>query len=364
MATRNIYLKIEEIKGYCPVYPEDHVAPPHTYGRDCMRNHGHEDGIIPMAEINARTLDALIYREYLDVNYLVPKPDKLVINDINEPIFTDRVPGTVIYCHPGDRLYIHVLNWDTQPHTFHVHGLKYGIESDGSWPFGTQASDGRRSDEICPGKTWTYIYDVTDEMLGAWPFHDHHRHIGDSVNRGLFGGVVVLPKEGCHPPHRLRLPDSIEDFMEECCKRPKSEKHAHLHFHMDAEGAFQHTHSTHSSMEHHHDEGHIHDIAKFEDPLIEQLYHELEEWAQLDYLQPRPKFDEPLHVPIFFHLMQGTGGKPAFDSPDLNAGDSFSVPFGSEGEYKYHCRFHANMQGTVKVVMGGPATATVAAAAP
>ena len=28
-----------------------------------------------------------------------------------------------------------------------MHGLRYGIDSDGSWPFGTQTLDGRRSDE-------------------------------------------------------------------------------------------------------------------------------------------------------------------------------------------------------------------------
>ncbi len=358
MATRNIYLKIEVIKGYCPVYPEEHVAPPHTYGRDCMRNHGHEDGIIPMTEINSRTLDALIYREYLDANYLVPKPDKLIINDINEPIFHMRVPGTVIYCHPGDKLYIHVLNWDTESHSFHVHGLRYGIESDGSWPFGTQAKDGRRSDEICPGKTWTYIYDVTEDMLGAWPFHDHHINIGQSVNRGLFGGVVVLPQKNCHPPRRLKLPDSIEDFIENLLRQPKIDKKAHFNFHKNEQGTFNHINPVHENMDHQHGD-HNPDITKFEDPTIEQLHHELEEWAQLDYLQPRPQINEPLHVPIFFHLMQGIGGKPAFDSPDLNAGDSFSVPFSSEGNYNYHCRFHPNMQGTVKVVMGGPASVSV-----
>ena len=64
-------------------------------------------------------------------------------------------------------------------------GLRYGIDSDGSWPLGTQSSDGRRSDEICPGQHWTYHFTVTEEMVGAWPFHDHSRHIAESVNRGL-----------------------------------------------------------------------------------------------------------------------------------------------------------------------------------
>src|SRR5215472_11052902 len=76
------------------------------------------------------------------------------------------------------------------------------LDSDGAWPFGTESSDHRRSDEICPGQTWTYTFDVTDEMVGAWPFHDHWRDIGSYVNRGLFGGLIVKPKDH---PHRERL---------------------------------------------------------------------------------------------------------------------------------------------------------------
>ena len=88
MATRDIYLKIETIPDYSPVEPDDHVSPPIQYRRDCMRNMGHEDGMIPADEVAARRLTALIYREYLDPQYLVPKPDKLVAADVNEPAFT------------------------------------------------------------------------------------------------------------------------------------------------------------------------------------------------------------------------------------------------------------------------------------
>ena len=132
MATRNVYLKIERIPDYSPVAPDMHVSPPIMYARDCMRNMGHEDGKIPDDEVAARRLTALIYREYLDPQYLVPKPDKLIAADVNEPPFTRRVPGTVIYARPGDRLRIHVKNGDVQPHSFHLHGLRYGIDSDGS----------------------------------------------------------------------------------------------------------------------------------------------------------------------------------------------------------------------------------------
>ena len=117
MVVRDIYLRIEEILGYSPVEPSPHG----NYRRDCMRNTGHEDGTIPLSEVNARRFNALVYREYLDPDYLIPKPDKIVFTDVNEPMYTHRVPGTVIYAHPGQRLHIHVFNADSLPHSFHVH---------------------------------------------------------------------------------------------------------------------------------------------------------------------------------------------------------------------------------------------------
>ena len=218
MAVRHVYLKIESIPDYSPVCPDPTFAPPIRYGRDCMRNMGHDDGTIPTAEINARTVSALVYREYLDPAYLVPKPDKIVLADINEPPYHRRVPGTVIYARPGDRLKIHVVNADSAPHSFHLHGLQYGIDSDGSWPFGTQSSDGRRSDEICPGQHWTYTFDVTDKMLGAWPFHDHFQNIGANVNRGLLGGLIVLPEHDCDLPPRMKLPPEVEELLRDLRK--------------------------------------------------------------------------------------------------------------------------------------------------
>ena len=73
----------------------------------------------------------------------------------------------MIYTRPCQRLKIHVWNTDDVPHSLHVHGLRYGIDSDGSWPFGTEAAHhGGRSDAICPGQTWTYTFDVPDERAG------------------------------------------------------------------------------------------------------------------------------------------------------------------------------------------------------
>ena len=190
---RHIFLKIERLGHYSPVMPSHHAVGQARWGLDCMRNKGHEDGRIPDSEIEAREVDAVVYREYLDSAYLVPKPDKLIVADINEPLYDHRVPGTVIYARPCQRLKIHVWNDDDVPHSLHAHGLRYGISSDGTWPFGTKASNlGGRSDAICPGDTWVYTFDITEEMYGAWPFHDYTHYSNVKIEQGLFGGIVVL----------------------------------------------------------------------------------------------------------------------------------------------------------------------------
>ena len=359
----NIYLKIEEILDYSPVEPDPHAGA--QYRRDCMRNPGHEDGSIPVTEVNARKLTALIYREYLDPGYLIPKPDKLVLADINEPIYSHRVPGTVIYTTPGERLHIHVLNADSMPHSLHVHGLKYGIDSDGSWPLGTQASDGRRSDEICPGQSWTYKFDVTEEMIGAWPFHDHTRMIAESVNRGLFGGIVVQPHEHCDYRCEVHLPPLIADFLDERLKlmdmnNPTAELPPHSH------GAVQPHHAVQPvaaavgmpGMREAHHGAHVpRTVGDYE---VEARRAFLEEYAQLEYAHPRPRPTDVLHVPLFAHFMSRERGIPAFDSGQFTPGAvPFQVTFGGPNSYDYHCEIHPSMQGKVIVAGGESAAADV-----
>ena len=362
MATREIYLKIEAIPGYSPVEPDDHVSPPIQYRRDCMRNMGHEDGTIPDDEVAARRLTALIYREYLDPQYLVPKPDKLVAADVNEPAFTRRVPGTVIYARPGDWLRIHVKNGDVAPHSFHLHGVRYGIDSDGSWPFGTQSDDGRRSDEICPGQAWTYTFQVTDETVGAWPFHDHYRNIGSYVNRGLFGGLVVLPEKEHERLPRFPYPPGFEKRVQEVLKQlgrhehPKRQSHGPTRMEMmlvPTGGTMAMPMAGAMPMP-----GHGLDLTSIPPELVPYVV-TLDELAHAP--QPQPPREHPLHVPFFFHQMSGARGTPVFQSAPLNVGGSYISPtFTLAATYDYICGIHgATMSGSVTVQPGGPSTATV-----
>lgn len=350
---RHIYLKIERIENYSPVRPQDKVVPPVQYGRDCMRNHGHENGLIPQAEIDARSLPAVVYREYLDSGYLVPKPDKLIAADINEPSYMHRVPGTVIYTRPCQRLKIHVWNTDDVSHSLHVHGLRYGIDSDGSWPFGTEAAHhGGRSDAICPGQTWIYTFDVPDNALGAWPFHDHTHHMDSKIDQGLLGGIVVLgPCD--RPPRRFSFPwRLLRDIyldVERLERQPVFlEKQVPEKLDLDEETAVPLA-------------PHIH-ARRLKDATRQQLHQHLdflEEFALKELALPRRVVNTD-HVPVFFHVMSNPDAKPVFDTDDIEElGGEAEIVFDTAGDFEYFCRHHPEMTGVVHVVPGGPAPVSV-----
>ena len=66
---RDIFLKIEYVKDYSPYAP---ILCSRHYGRDCMFNPGHESGRLSPREIMGASLDALVFREYLDPGYSKP----------------------------------------------------------------------------------------------------------------------------------------------------------------------------------------------------------------------------------------------------------------------------------------------------
>jgi FtsP/CotA-like multicopper oxidase with cupredoxin domain len=352
---QHVYLKIERIEDYTPVKPQDdHNVSDVQYGRDCMRNSGHENGFIPQSEIDARALDAIVYREYLDSAYLIPKPDKLILADINEPLFNHRVPGTVIYTRPCKRLKIHVWNCDNIPHSLHVHGLRYGIDSDGSWPFGTEAAHhGGRSDAICSGESWTYTFDVTDEMLGVWPFHDHTHHMDMRIEHGLFGGIVVLAKSD-KPPRGFRFRKRLLAEIYEDLERSEGQKF----FPTEGRPNFDKDPAPFVAEPH----IHFNRLKPITKQLLRQHIDFFDEFLSMELSKPRKRIPTD-HVPVFFHLMSSSEKTPVFDQEldrFLTLPAPFvDLPFNVAGDYEYFCRHHPEMNGIVRVVPGGPANRTV-----
>ena len=303
---RHVYLKIERMEGYSPVKPLEEEAAQAKYARDCMRNKGHEDGSISQSEINARAVDAVIYREYLDSAYIIPKTDKLIAADINEPLYENRVPGTVIYVHPHQRLKIHVWNDDEVPHSLHAHGLQYGIDSDGTWPFGTQAgSNGPRSDAICPDETWTYTFDISYDMIGAYAFHDYTHYSNLSIEQGLFGGLVVL--DYCDkPPRPFRFkPGMLANIYNDLARNENR-----AFFAKDARLNFEEQNAPFIL------ERGIH-VKRFNEEtlqLLEHHLHFLEEFTSREFSLASKRIQTD-HVPIFFHRLSRKETPPAPQPP-------------------------------------------------
>ncbi|MEN8176732.1 MAG: hypothetical protein ABFS23_13285, partial [Pseudomonadota bacterium] len=79
---------------------------------------------------------------------------------------------------------------------------------------------GRRSDELCPNQSWCYTSDIDNSMIRVWPSHEHAQHVAPAINRGLFGGIVVLPKQH-KPPPGVDLPEIFKDARRRVLKAQK-----------------------------------------------------------------------------------------------------------------------------------------------
>jgi len=104
------------------------------------------------------------------------------------------IPGPVLRGHPGDEIVVHFRNEDTRmrrPHTMHPHGVRYAPEFDGSF-MGRYTPPGGA---VKPGQTFTYRWQVVEESIGVWPYHDHGEFEMDSTEAGLFGAIVITPRD-------------------------------------------------------------------------------------------------------------------------------------------------------------------------
>ena len=107
------------------------------------------------------------------------------------------IPGPVLRASPGDTLRIHFRNEDAKhkmAHTMHPHGVHYAPDHDGTY-MGVYS---RRSGAVAPGETWTYEWTAGEDSIGVWPYHDHGPMEMMSTGMGLFGAIVVRPRD--EPP--------------------------------------------------------------------------------------------------------------------------------------------------------------------
>lgn len=115
------------------------------------------------------------------------------------PVGDNRgMPGPVLRAYPGDTLVVHFRNLDTKfkrPHTMHPHGVHYDPRFDGT-AMGRYTPPGGA---VKFGRTFTYRWQVEEDSVGIWPYHDHGPFEMESTEAGLFGAIVIRPRDEPKP---------------------------------------------------------------------------------------------------------------------------------------------------------------------
>jgi manganese oxidase len=130
--------------------------------------------------------------------------------------FNGTVPGPTMRMTEGDLVKINVINSEgsKQTHSLHMHSI-HAAEMDGvSVPLPSNSGghlrdvvdnnynnntvtesrdDVYESGMILPGKSFTYEF--VAQPYGVYPYHCHVNPIADHINRGLYGMMIIDPKQ-------------------------------------------------------------------------------------------------------------------------------------------------------------------------
>ncbi len=108
--------------------------------------------------------------------------------------YNGRIPGPTLRCTEGDRIRIEFINGSAHPHSIHFHGV-HPVEMDGV--------TGEPSGDIQPGQSFVYEFDA--EPYGILPYHCHVAPIKRHIHKGLYGMLIVDPKEGRSPAREFAM---------------------------------------------------------------------------------------------------------------------------------------------------------------
>jgi FtsP/CotA-like multicopper oxidase with cupredoxin domain len=102
--------------------------------------------------------------------------------------YNGTIPGPTIRVTEGDLVRIRVINSNdnSHPHSLHLQSIHYAKDdgvSMGGYPGGA----------ISPGRSFTYEF--VAQPYGVYPYHCHVDPVADHINRGLYGAMIIDPKE-------------------------------------------------------------------------------------------------------------------------------------------------------------------------
>jgi manganese oxidase len=99
--------------------------------------------------------------------------------------YNGRIPGPTLRAREGDRLRVRFVNGSAHPHTMHFHGIHVAA---------MDGVPGLGAGQIAPGASTTYEFDA--EPFGLHLYHCHVRPLAEHIAKGLYGALIVDPRQG------------------------------------------------------------------------------------------------------------------------------------------------------------------------
>jgi FtsP/CotA-like multicopper oxidase with cupredoxin domain len=106
--------------------------------------------------------------------------------------YNDRVPGPTLRAREGERMRVEFVNGSTHPHTMHFHGIHRDV---------MDGVPGIGAGNIEPGDRTVYEFDATP--FGLHLYHCHSTPLAEHIAKGLYGAMVIDPKDGRPPADEL-----------------------------------------------------------------------------------------------------------------------------------------------------------------
>jgi len=102
--------------------------------------------------------------------------------------FNGQVPGPTLRCTEGDLIRVHFTNAGTHPHSMHFHGF-HPAGMDGVF------------EQVPPGGSFLYEFEALP--FGLQLYHCHTMPIKRHIAKGLYGAMIIDPKQGRPPAHEM-----------------------------------------------------------------------------------------------------------------------------------------------------------------
>ena len=159
-----------------------------------VATHGYGHGAQPPSQVDGSTLDGLTLapnEPTREIEIEVVEREALVAEGVTmaQWTFNGTAPGPTIRATEGETVRVYFKNKTEHPHNLHFHGSHSPL-MDGWEP-------------IPPGGET--IYEIEAGPAGVHPYHCHTPPLNVHVAKGLFGTLIVDPKEGLAPAREFVL---------------------------------------------------------------------------------------------------------------------------------------------------------------